>query len=211
MILGSKILRQYSKFSYYDIFGIRNQIRTIIRTLCSLMVVNIIIEVMLIETGREDLLCFWSMSLVGVTTTLTYLDVFYVIKQNDKYNKHITENNVCDGKFMTTTQIQHARAKNVAQKIRKDGHETDNQQNDIQLASSTVSSTNLCINNYNPNGDTVDNITQFKQSIWFMTHWSQIVSTVLGYQLFINHLEREFNVESMLFITEVCTFEATIN
>ena len=34
-------------------------------------------------------------------------------------------------------------------------------------------------------------------------NWSQIVATGFGYELFINHLESEFSVESLLFITEV--------
>lgn len=37
-------------------------------------------------------------------------------------------------------------------------------------------------------------------------HWTQIVSTSYGYELFINHLEREYSVENLLFITEVCVY-----
>ena len=35
-------------------------------------------------------------------------------------------------------------------------------------------------------------------------HWSQIVCTSLGYESFMNHLETEFSIENLLFVTEVC-------
>ena len=35
-----------------------------------------------------------------------------------------------------------------------------------------------------------------------MKHWSEIVSTSFGYQLFMDHLELEFSIENLLFITE---------
>ena len=34
-------------------------------------------------------------------------------------------------------------------------------------------------------------------------HWSQIVCTALGYESFMNHLETEFSLENLLFVTEV--------
>ena len=34
-------------------------------------------------------------------------------------------------------------------------------------------------------------------------HWFEVVSTVAGYQSFINYLETEFSIENLLFITEV--------
>lgn len=37
-----------------------------------------------------------------------------------------------------------------------------------------------------------------------LQHWSQVVITSQGYEMFINHLESEFSVENLLFITEVC-------
>ena len=33
-------------------------------------------------------------------------------------------------------------------------------------------------------------------------HWSQVVSSAYGYELFINHLEREYSCENLLFLTE---------
>ena len=35
-------------------------------------------------------------------------------------------------------------------------------------------------------------------------HWSDIVCTPYGYEAFMNHLETEFSIENLLFITEVC-------
>ena len=48
----------------------------------------------------------------------------------------------------------------------------------------------------------IDPTISRNQSIKFK-HWSQVVSTSYGYELFINHLEKEFSVENLLFITEV--------
>ena len=33
-------------------------------------------------------------------------------------------------------------------------------------------------------------------------HWSIVVSSSYGYELFINHLEREYSIENLLFLTE---------
>ena len=52
--------------------------------------------------------------------------------------------------------------------------------------------------NMNGLGDT--NIGNLRE----IQHWSQIIVTPLGYQLFINHLQQEFSVENLLFLTEVC-------
>ena len=50
-------------------------------------------------------------------------------------------------------------------------------------------------------------VTSFKETIIIghMKHWSQIVTTNYGFELFINHLESEWSVENLLFITEVRT------
>ena len=37
-------------------------------------------------------------------------------------------------------------------------------------------------------------------------HWSKIVITPFGYESFMNHLGREFAIENLLFISEVCRF-----
>ena len=174
MVLGGIILRKYSKFTSYDIFGIRKQIETIIRTLCVLLFLNVLLDGVIKLAGREDLLCFWVAGMVVLMSSITYLEVFYVIKQNEKSNNNLAVH-MC---FCVKSKINDLNT-NMSK------HNCD--QN--QLQTSPKESTAI-------NGN-------YKQSIQNMGHWSQVVSTSIGYELFINHLESEFSVENMLFITEV--------
>ena len=202
MIVGAVILRQFSKFSYYDIFGIRNQIKIIIRTLSFSVFVVAMINVLLTTIGRKDLSFIWSVGIVGSTSCVSYLEVFYVIKQNNKYlnrgkdNYESVKNEEISARNCCKQRIEKVRAQIQLQK-----HITDH--NKQQDRSQIHSKTKLDVVNAQ-NASVDDNIIQFKESIKFMKHWSQVVSTPMGYELFINHLAKEFSVETMLFITEVC-------
>lgn len=139
------------------------------------MVLTYTVEIILLALEREDLLCFWAMSIVISMSMLSYLDVFYVIKQNNPKSERTNLCMVCCGSWVK--HFQDVQFKNVNEKMSKHNHDTS---------------------------QSMSNILAFKQAIQNMRHWSHIVSTSMGYKMFINHLEKEFSVETMLFITEVC-------
>ena len=191
MALCAKILRQYSKFSYDDVFGIRNQISIIVRTACVFIIVELIIEVLLFQSGRYDLSCFWAVTSVAMTTSLTYIDGLYVVKHNDNFNNPTTNCNYAR-RCKCTFVMAEARTVTETSTMSKHSRDQENEKKDMDIQLDSKCS------------KTVDNITQCKQTIKVMKHWSQVISTSIGYELFIDHLEKEFSVETMLFITKVC-------
>ena len=208
MIVGAVIVRQYSKFRYYDIFGIRNQIKTTIRVLLLGIFVLLMIDIMLAAIGRQDLLFIWCIVAIGSTLGVSYLEVVYVIKKNNKYsncNNNKNTNTKNDGIFKRICKCCEFCRKSSIEKTTKnvEKHMSDHKKQHAEDALSQMDS-NTKTTHIIASINCDDNINQFKQTIKFMTHWSQVVSTSVGYELFINHLAKEFSVETMLFSTEVC-------
>lgn len=207
MIAGI-ILRRYSKFVNYDVFGIRTQLKTIILTVCICLAIIAIIDIFLQIVGRQDLLCFWVVCVSVLTTICNYLEVKYVIKQNETHRKHGTGKDRKQRK-QPHKKILSSYTKNVIKNttINMDNHENQNKSPNKHKLSHEADELSSRTGSSN-SGDTkclyFDNIISVRQKFRKMTHWSQVVSTSLGYELFINHLESEFSVETMLFITEVC-------
>ena len=193
------ILRLYSNFSYYDVFGIRNQFKTIIRVVPFCLSVVLIIDISLSIFHQRDLLFVWAIAIVGSTVGISYLEVFYVINQN---KKHSINNSVENGAIPACISCKHVK-ENIRKYISDHNKQRDGQTRSQMDSKTKSESANEDIPNFNDNNSS---IIEFKNTIKFMQHWSQVVSTSMGYELFINHLEKEFNVETLLFITEVCPY-----
>ena len=208
MIAVAVILRRYSNFSYYDVFGIRNQFTTLIRVFPFSIFVVLIIDILLSMFGRRDLLFVWSISIVGGTVGVSYVEVFYVINQNKKHSSNtstINSTSVDNSATAVSTCIcckQSLRIEHTMKNIRK--HISDHKK---QHDGSTRARMGSKTKSESGNQDTAN--FNYISSIKIMRHWSQVVSTSMGYELFMNHLEKEFSVETLLFITEVCIYSDT--
>lgn len=164
-----------------------------VKRICFLLAVILIVDVVLSGLGRDDLLCFYAVTVGAVTTHCMYLEVFYVIQKN-RYQENKKEC-IC--------KCAKEKVGNLIRTLYTQNQNRDTSDKDNDEVSSRTASTVSCTDN--------KNIIPFKQSIEKMTHWSQIVSTTIGYELFIGHLESEFSIETMLFITDVCTVFITVH
>ena len=216
MIIWKKI----GEFTAYDNFGIRNElfIWNIVSSVTIIIVVSIAIVLNIIGNGDLHWITGCTASIYPIVAM--YLSVPYVIKMNERNKKSI-------GTQATLNDIVNIKpggqGNSVDLPVLDSNHSTsveDTSPTPRLSALSTISikksmnSTSVSgTKSISPNLNVVGasnykhrlSVSSFKETtvIAHMTHWSQIVTTHYGFELFINHLESEWSVENLLFITEV--------
>lgn len=189
-------MRKYQQFKHYDNFGMRKEIECVTYITLGDCALGLVIVPLALQ---YEILIFWAVFQTLCFTTLIYLIVIYPKKLQAKYNvglTHVSKLNIMYKKSIPKSrhQIHKPQASVGSSETSSNsnqaltGHDDHSRRSVSQLDLSMAASTSI------------DNLQQVK-------HWSQIVVTPFGYQVFINHLQNEFCVENLLFLTEVCRMQ----
>ena len=219
------IWKKIQNFTAYDNFGIYNELLIWNVVSFIIIVISFILTISLNIYNNQD--AYWiSGCVISIYPMIAmYLSVPYVIKTNININTNkedlntgiVTHNTKIQlVKQNTDSPIMHAPENDttcsnkninyVSTTSRDKQHKDGTVHIDSLNKGTTVSrapSRSITMSRVRTRGLSVSSFKDTTTVIPQMTHWSQIVTTHHGFELFINHLESEFSVENLLFITDI--------
>ena len=179
-LAGTSWISFKRKLNNYDYFGIRKEIEMTLNigTVFFITYVIAFTSILYIAT-EEEYSWIENIQFFVFCILLQYIAVPYVIK---------LQNNA-----KTIGSVKLKLIKSMQNVNDKDNR--DNNHINIHSTSSTQQNSTPRISTPRGSNEVMDFNFNFQ-------HWSQVVSSAYGYELFINHLEQEYSVENLLFLTE---------